>query len=213
MLQATQMTVNFDPTALKYVSSANADYLAQGALAVPPITTNNSVTIAALGVGATAPDEDGTLATVVFEVIALKASSIELTNIRLVDAAASTLPLATTGTIPTVSVRPPVDPASLAVADVVLIIDSSGSMEQNDPTDLRKTAAKLFIDLVVNPLIQIAIVDFNGSAKTYAELTFADDAGKSQLKNAIDRIDADGGTNIAEGLNLGYDLLSNSAST
>ena len=207
-----QMTINFDPTALNYVSSANADYLPQGALAVPPITTNNSVTIAALGVGTTAPDGDGTLATLVFEVIAVKASSIELTNIRLVDAAASTLSITTIGTVPTVSVLPQVEPESLAVADVVLIIDSSGSMDQNDPNDLRKNAAKFFIDLVDDPLIQIAIVDFNGSAKTYAELTFADDAGKSQLKNAVDRIDADGGTDIFDGLNLGYDILSNSSS-
>ena len=70
----------------------------------------------------------------------------------------------------------------------------------------------IFIDLVLNPLIQIAIVDFNGSAKTYADLTFADTAGKSQLKSAIDRIDADGGTDISEGFSLGYNLLSNSSS-
>lgn len=204
-----QVTVNFDPTALKYVSSANSDYLPAGALTVSPTISNNSVTVAALGVGATAPAGDGTLATVVFEVIAVKASSIELTGIRLVDTNANALAITTedgTVTVPAIQVPDP-----LAVADVVLIIDSSGSMDDNDPDDSRKTAAKFFIDLA-DPLIQIAIVDFNGSAKTYAELTFADSAGKSQLKRAVDRIDSDGNTDIGAGLALGYRLLSASSS-
>lgn len=204
-----QVTINFDPTALKYVSNANANYLPAGALTVQPVITNNSVTIAALAAGATAPNRDGTLATVVFEVIAVKASSIELASIRLVDTNANVLAVTTEdGTVTSPAVP---DPGTLAVADVVLIIDSSGSMDDNDPDDLRKTAAKHFIDLA-DPLIQIAIIDFNGSAKTFAELTFADSAGKSQLKRAVDRIDSGGGTDIAAGLALGYRLLSASTS-
>ena len=204
-----QVTINFDPTALKYVSNANANYLPAGALTVQPVITNNSVTIAALAAGATAPDGDGTLATVVFEVIAEKASSIELTSIRLVDTLANQLAVTTEDGMVTVPAIQNQDP--LEGADVVLIIDSSGSMAENDPNDLRKTAAKHFIDLA-DPLIQIAIVDFNGSAKTYADLTFADSAGKSQLKSAVDRIDSGGDTDIGEGLALGYRLLAASSS-
>ena len=69
-------------------------------------------------------------------------------------------------------------------------------MDWNDPNDLRKAAAKFLIDLA-DPGIQIAIIDFNGTAKTYSELTFADNVGKSQLKNAVDRIDSEGDTDIA----------------
>ena len=302
-----QVTVNFDPTALKYVSSANADYLPAGALVVPPKISNNNVIIAALGIGATAPDGDGTLATVVFEVIAVKASTIELTGIRLIDTDVNVLAVTTEDGIVTGSAVPvsyqltveaitdvdyapgdtptiiyrltdandvpqagvtidltPIgveiltperttnvlgqlrvqvrilnsgsvqlkgvpqpeskyalsgsvefnvvaEPEPFAVADIVLIIDSSGSMDWNDPNNLRKAAATFLIDLA-DPAIQIAIVDFNGDAKTYAELTFADSAGKGQLKSAVDRIDSDGDTDIAAGLQLGFNELSASIS-
>ena len=53
------------------------------------------------------------------------------------------------------------------LADVALIIDSSGSMEENDPNNLRRNAAKFFIELA-DPNVRITIVDFNGSAKTFA---------------------------------------------
>ena len=71
-----QVTVNFDPTALSYVSGGNADYLPAGAFAVPATTTDSSVTISA-GTSLTgpAPDGDGTLATVTFTVVEAKPSA------------------------------------------------------------------------------------------------------------------------------------------
>ena len=72
-------------------------------------------------------------------------------------------------------------------ADIALIIDSSGSMEENDPNNLRRNAAKFFIGLA-DPDVRIAIVDFNGSAKTFARLTFADAVGKDQLRRAVDQV-------------------------
>ena len=44
-------------------------------------------------------------------------------------------------------------------AEIALIIDSSGSMEENDPNNLRRNAAKFFIGLA-DPDVRIAIVDF-----------------------------------------------------
>lgn len=98
-----------------------------------------------------------------------------------------------------------------SVADIVLIIDSSGSMASNDWNNLRIAAAKQFIDLA-DSNIQIGIVDFDDWAKTLAPLTFADDDGENDsiLKAAVDRIDASGGTNIAAGLQVGFEVLSNS---
>ena len=115
------------------------------------------------------------------------------------------------------SVCTDVAPQEAAIADIVLIIDSSVSMDRNDPNDLRKTAVKHFIDLA-DPTIQIAIVGFDGSAKTYAKLTSADAAGKRHLRSAVDRVDSDGSVNpdgdsgIAAAFELGFNLLSASIS-
>ena len=88
------LTVNFDSTALEYVSGANADYLPAGAFPVPPTTTDSSVTIAAAAIGATS-DGDGTLATVTFTVVEAKASTISLTDVVVSDAAAAALEVTT----------------------------------------------------------------------------------------------------------------------
>ena len=79
-----QLTVNFDPTALSYVSGGNADYLA-GAVPVPPIVSDNSVGLAAVAIGAVS-DGDGTLATVTFAVVEAKASAISLTDVIIAGA-------------------------------------------------------------------------------------------------------------------------------
>ena len=97
-----QLTVNFDPTALSYVSSGNADYLPAGAFAVPVVATENSVTIAATSLTGAAADADGTLATVTFEVVEAKASTIGLSNVTLADAAASALDVTTADSMVTV---------------------------------------------------------------------------------------------------------------
>ena len=90
-----QITVNFDPTALEYVSGGNADYLPAGAFAVPPATTESSVTIAGTSLTGAAPDADGTLATVTFTVVEAKPSAISLTDVTLADATAAALEVTT----------------------------------------------------------------------------------------------------------------------
>ena len=79
-----QATVNYDSTALRYVESAKGDYLPSSAYVIDPIIDGNTVTIGAT----TFADErydDGTLATVTFEVIALKTSTVSLTDVLLTD--------------------------------------------------------------------------------------------------------------------------------
>ena len=78
-----QITVNFDPNVLSFVSSANANYLPTGALVPPPEVSDNSVTIAAVSPITPAPDGNGTLATVTFEVIKSESTAIYLTRIFL----------------------------------------------------------------------------------------------------------------------------------
>ncbi len=100
---------------------------------------------------------------------------------------------------------------SQSSADIVLIIDSSGSMTTNDPNDLRKNAAQLFIGLAASDTqidIQIGVIDFDDWARPVAPLTRVDPAGKTELEIAVGQINSDGGTNITAGLQVGFDVLS-----
>ena len=90
-----EVVVNFDATALEYVSSANADYLPAGAFATPAIPTDSSVKIAAASLAGAAAEADGTLATVTFNVIEAKASTISLTGVTLADTASTALEVTT----------------------------------------------------------------------------------------------------------------------
>ena len=79
--------------------------------------------------------------------------------------------------------------------DIVLTIDSSGSMSWNDENDLRKSGSiKLINKLEGNN--RAAIVDFDSYAVIRQDLT----TDKDQLINAINMIDSYGGTDISRGL-------------
>ena len=86
------VTVGFDPTALRYVESANADYLPAGAFVAPAQVTANSVYLSAISLAGVAPTAEGTLATLTFEVISAKASTLVLNPVVLSDANAQALP-------------------------------------------------------------------------------------------------------------------------
>ena len=90
-----EVVVNFDATALEYVSSANADYLPAGAFATPAIATDSSVKIAAASLAGAAAEADGTLATVTFTVVEAKASTISLTDVVVADATSAPLEVTT----------------------------------------------------------------------------------------------------------------------
>ena len=95
------ITVQFDATALRYVSSANADYLPPGALATPANVSGNTVPVAAASITGEESDGDGTLATITFEVVAAKASTIRLTRVILSDSASNQLQVTSTDGIVT----------------------------------------------------------------------------------------------------------------
>ena len=108
---------------------------------------------------------------------------------------------------------PQVNTTPTSLADIALIIDSSYSMRRNDPDNLRKSGAKLFITSA-DPKVQIAIVDFHESARRLASLTFADTTGKVALENAVDRVHSSGDdTNIDAGLQQGFQELNASTSS
>ncbi len=81
-----QATVQFDRTALRYVSSANGDFLPAGAFFVQPKVEGNLIKLNAASLAGES-NGDGTLATLTFEVIAVKASTLTLSDVLLTNSA------------------------------------------------------------------------------------------------------------------------------
>ena len=83
------INVAFDSTALEYISIANADYLS-GAIVIPPVVSDGSIqlTVALLNGES---DGDGTLATITFEVVAVKSSDIQLSEVIIANSAGERL--------------------------------------------------------------------------------------------------------------------------
>ena len=90
-----QATVNYDNTALSYVSAAKGDYLPGDPVAgtfFPVLRPGDSnVVIGGTSINAGTADGDGTLATVTFEVVEQKASSITLSGVIVSNAAGEAL--------------------------------------------------------------------------------------------------------------------------
>ena len=89
-----ELKLDFDSTTLRYVSGTNADYLPAGAFVIPPLVSDNQVTLAATSLNGGSQGA-GTLATVTFEVIAVKSSALTLSGVRLTDTEADFLPVTT----------------------------------------------------------------------------------------------------------------------
>ena len=81
-----QFTVGFDEAILRYVESANGDYLLPGSFFVPPVVSENAVTLSATSLTGTSSG-DGTLASVTFEMLDVKESPIALSDAILTDSA------------------------------------------------------------------------------------------------------------------------------
>ncbi|WP_457754290.1 VWA domain-containing protein, partial [Thermococcus sp.] len=114
--------------------------------------------------------------------------------------------------------------------DIVLVIDSSGSMHSysgcswftcvswkgSDDNDLRLKAAKMLVD-TMSEGDGVAVVDFDRSVRYYPPnknvLYLSTPEDRENLKSFIDTIDASGGTYIGVGLKTAYDILLNSENT
>ena len=129
-----QATVQFDTSALRYVESANGDYLPTGASFVPPVVSENKVTLAATSLSGES-NGDGTLATLTFEVIAVKASALSLSEVILSDSAAA-------GSRPHIADGEVLEPPQVTgdvngdsvvnIQDLVLVAGQFGQTGQND---------------------------------------------------------------------------------
>jgi len=95
--------------------------------------------------------------------------------------------------------------------DTVVIMDSSGSMKKNDPKQLRKPAAKLFISLL-DTEDRLSVVSFSSQAWPITYLTQL--KTEKQLKQALratDKVSHKGmHTNIHSAISKGIDFLKES---
>lgn len=100
-------------------------------------------------------------------------------------------------------------------SDVVLVIDNSNSMYENDRMVQTKAAANAFVDalLTQDSATRIAVVVFNDKAE---QTGFYDYSNKEALKayiSAVSMNEDDGGTFTQLGIKTARDLLKSSAST
>ena len=77
-----QASVQFDTTALRFLSGVNGDFLPTGAFFVQPIVEGNLVKLNAASLAGES-NGSGTLATLTFEIIVVKASTLTLSDVLL----------------------------------------------------------------------------------------------------------------------------------
>ena len=90
-------------------------------------------------------------------------------------------------------------------ADLICIIDSSRSMKGNKIYQV-KNSLKILIDLM-DQNDRLALITFNRKADTFFDLEYMTEKNKLFLKQNIDLIETDRGTNILSGLKNAVDIL------
>lgn len=88
-------------------------------------------------------------------------------------------------------------------ANLVFLIDVSGSMQSPDKLPLLKNAFRLLTDQL-NARDRVSMVVYAGSSGVVLEPTAGDQ--KHKIREAIDRLEAGGSTNGAEGIERAYQL-------
>ncbi|WP_339252352.1 DUF3289 family protein [Paenibacillus sp. FSL P2-0136] len=86
--------------------------------------------------------------------------------------------------------------------DIAFVIDSSGSMSDNDRSNVRISVTRQFVNLLTDS-DRGAIVDFDDSAKVLSGFT----SDKTVLSQAAGRIDANGGTTLSSGISSAINLF------
>ena len=94
-----------------------------------------------------------------------------------------------------------VDQSQLPPANLVFLIDTSGSMDEPNKLPLVKYSMEKIISQL-RPQDRVSIVTYAGSAGLVLEPTSG--ANKNKIRDAIKRMDAGGSTNGGEGIELAY---------
>ena len=127
-----QATVQFDTTALRYISGVNGDYLPAGAFFVEPKVEGNLVKLNAVSLAGESSG-DGTLATLTFEVIAPKASTLTLSDVLLSNSAGTkSLPQVENGQVTAPSLNADVNgDGSVDLQDLAIVNARLGQTGEN----------------------------------------------------------------------------------
>ncbi len=94
-------------------------------------------------------------------------------------------------------------PVTTPHANLVFLIDVSGSMDEPDKLPLLKSAFRLLVNRL-KPDDTVSIITYAGNAGTVLQPTRV--AEKSKILSAIDRLEPGGSTGGAEGIEAAYDL-------
>ncbi len=158
-----QATVHFDSTALRFVESSNGDYLPAAAYVMPPVVEGDRVMLAATTFGEES-NADGTLATITFEVIATKSSTVRLSDVILTDSAGNSIsPKIIASTEITEPMFLPKDvnkDGVVNILDLVSIAANFGKTGKND-ADINRDGVVNIVDLT---LVAAAIGDADMAA-------------------------------------------------
>jgi hypothetical protein len=93
--------------------------------------------------------------------------------------------------------------SSTTPMDVVFALDSSGSMQTTDPSGIRKTAAKAFVDKMDSAQDLAGVVSWDDNI----DFTYPLSSDFTTVKSQIDMVDSIGLTNLNAGLNAAIGLL------
>ncbi|HIB87354.1 TPA: hypothetical protein EYO57_09130, partial [Candidatus Poribacteria bacterium] len=174
-----QFTLEFDDTALEYVSIVNADFLPAGAFAIPPKVNGNSVTLVATSLAGGA-NGDGTLAKATFKVLRKSNSVLRLSGVKLSDPGVTAIASKTVvpiylspgwNMISIPGVPQETDPATLQTADNSLILPlyrwNSAAFSYEPVTELK--LGEGYWALTINPegtTLQIPVASANSYSQS-----------------------------------------------
>ncbi len=91
--------------------------------------------------------------------------------------------------------------------NIYLVVDTSGSMEENDKIGLTRVALRSFVDQIRGDRDQVGLITFATNVNLVRPLQPLDDAGRTQLNGAIDRLIASGNTALIDGVWEAYSRL------
>ena len=161
-IAAYQATISFDNTALRYVKSTNGDFLPSTAYVLEPVVDADKVTLAATSF-AEERGGDGTLATITFEVVAIKASTVRLSDVILTNSLGeSTKPIIVDAEItqPQQRAEDVNEDGVVNIADLTFVASNFGKTGAN-PADVNDDGVVNIVDLA---LVAAAIGNGDGTA-------------------------------------------------
>ena len=96
-------------------------------------------------------------------------------------------------------------------ADLVIVLDRSGSMEGQKLSDARQAVIGLLDQL--GPDDRLALVTYSNGVQTQSALVPMNEANRRRLTAVVERVHAGGGTNLGGGLKRGMEMLMQTTGT